>query len=253
MISKNQIKQVTALQQKKYRDAEQLFIAEGIKTVEEILNQRPDILEHLFATEDFITKHISSIQSASVDYSVVNDAELKRISMQVNPNQVLAVCHYFNDKIPSTVTPHQHYLYLDDIRDPGNLGTIIRLADWFGIHTVFCSPDSVDLYNNKVIQSCMGAFLRIKVVYANLEQVIREYQFKKIYGAVLDGASIYEAYLGPGLIVIGNEANGISKENRKRINAPVSIPAHGQNGTESLNAAIATGIICGEFFRQTQI
>lgn len=252
MISKNQIKQVTALHQKKYRDEEQLFIAEGVKTVEEILNQKPDIIAHLYASDSFIAKTNDRIQNASVEYTIVTEAELKRISMQVNPNQALAVCHYFDTASTSSVLPDRNYLYLDNIRDPGNMGTIIRLADWFGFNTVFCSTESVDFYNNKVIQASMGAFLRTQVVYEPLAQTISKHKFKTIYGAVLNGTSIYKATLGPGLIVIGNEANGISNENLQLITTPVSIPAHGQNGTESLNAAIATGILCGEFFRQTQ-
>lgn len=250
MISKNQIKQVTALQQKKERDEERLFIAEGVKTVEEILLQKPKILSHLYAPDYFISTYSQIIEQHQIDYSPVTYEELKRISLQVKPNQVLAVCKYF--ELETDIKPNtQLYLYLDDIRDPGNMGTIIRLADWFGMDTVFCSPNCVDIYNPKVIQSCMGAFLRVKTVYDELENIQALHSFERIYGAVMDGNSIYNSELKPSLLIIGNEANGISEANLLKINHPITIPSHPSSGTESLNAAIATALICGEFFRQS--
>ena len=141
-------------------------------------------------------------------------------------------------------------LYLDDIRDPGNFGTIIRLADWYGISTVFCSDNSCDLYNPKVIQATMGAFARVNIIYISLKEAINKYAVKNVYGAVLNGKSIYYEKLQNGIIVIGNEANGISPGNLQLINRSITIPAQQTSGTESLNAAMAASIITSEFFRQ---
>jgi TrmH family RNA methyltransferase len=139
------------------------------------------------------------------------------------------------------------------VRDPGNLGTIIRLADWFGIPTVFCSPGSCDFYNPKVIQSTMGAFLRVQVIFIDLKPLIETYNIRNIYGALLSGKNLYKETLQNGLIIIGNEANGIREENLALINNPITIPANQHNGTESLNAAMATSIITSEFFRQLRV
>lgn len=142
-------------------------------------------------------------------------------------------------------------MYLDDVRDPGNLGTIIRLADWFGVSTLFISPGTCDVYNPKVIQSTMGAFLRVKLITCELGDLKEKYRIPKIFGAVLNGKNLYQEELRHGLIVIGNEANGISEENLKHITQSLTIPSNQQNGTESLNAAMAASIITAEFFRQT--
>ncbi len=249
MITKNQIKAITALHLKKNRDAASLFIAEGIKTVEEILKTKPEIIEAVYASDVFVHHQTALLLESGVNYTMINEADLKRISMQVNPNHVLAICKHFELE-PELNLKANLALYLDDLRDPGNMGTILRLADWFGVKTVFCSPESVDLYNNKVIQACMGAFLRVKPIYLPLETVLEQYGFTTIYGAVLNETEIYTASLKPGLLVIGNEANGISDAYLKLINHPISIPSHPQSGTESLNAAMATGILCSEFFRQ---
>lgn len=248
MISKNQIKQVTALQLKKNRDTENLFIAEGVKTVEEILAQKPEIIHHIYAMPEFINKHQQLFQTKNIAFTETDLTSLLKISLLTTPNQVLAVCKYFNPE--TEIEPHtQNYLFLDDMRDPGNLGTIIRLADWFGFKTVFCSPASVDNYNPKVIQASMGSFLRIQVIYKTLEEVIADYGFLRVYGAVLNGKSLHKTDLEGGLIVIGNESNGISEVNLLKINHPITIPAHPQSKTESLNAAMATSIICHEFFK----
>lgn len=250
MLSKNQIKQIQSLQLKKIRDTEKLFIAEGVKSVLEIVETRPTQLKELYATAAFIEKNRSLIKSVSTPVIEINEEELKKISLQSAPNQALAVCHYFPDTMIPPNFESGFYLYLDDVRDPGNLGTIIRLADWFGISTVFCSPGSCDFYNPKVIQSTMGAFLRVNVVFVELKTLINNYSVRAIYGAVLDGKNIYRESLQNGLIIIGNEANGINSENLRYINRPITIPANHNNGTESLNAAMATSIICSEFFRQ---
>lgn len=250
MLSKNQIKQIQSLQLKKFRDAEQLFIAEGVKSVSELLDSAPQAIVAVYATHNFIEKHSTLLTQAGVTATEITEAELNKVSLQATPNQVLAVCNYFKAPTETPDFDTQFYLYLDDVRDPGNMGTILRLADWFGISTVFCSPASCDVYNPKVIQSTMGAFLRVRTVYVPLDVLIRTHQVHRVYGAVLNGKMIYREVLQPGLIVIGNEANGIADGNLQLINNPITIPAHGTNGTESLNAAMAASIITSEFFRQ---
>lgn len=250
MLSKNQIKEIQSLQLKKFRDAKKLFITEGIKAVSEILVRHPHVLREVFATRDFIHAHKALFEKLSLKFTEVTESELKKISLQSTPNAILAVCKYFSEP-PDLYDFETHFsFYLDDVRDPGNLGTIIRLADWFGISTVFCSPNSCDFYNPKVIQSTMGAFLRVNLVYLELAELIKKQDVKRIYGAVLDGKNLYKESLQNGLIVIGNEANGISDDNLKRLNHLITIPANQNNGTESLNAAMATSIIASEFFRQ---
>jgi RNA methyltransferase, TrmH family len=251
MLSKNQIKEIQSLQLKKFRDSRKLFIAEGIKTVCEIIDQRPEALKEIFATRDFIESHSEKISALRV--TEASETELKKISLQNTPNHVLSVCHYFDETAPVFDFKNNFSLYLDDVRDPGNLGTIIRLAGWFGLSTIFCSPASCDFYNPKVIQSTMGAFLRVNVVYTGLPELLAQIPGVPVYGAVLNGKSLYAEKPGNGLIIIGNEANGISEANLKLVSNPITIPASGQNNTESLNAAIATSIIVSEFFRQLKL
>lgn len=250
MLSKNQIKEIQSLQLKKFRDLQKIFIAEGIKSVSEIILQRPLCIKELFATKDFIASHSREINENSLKVTEITVAELERISIQKAPNQVLALCDYFTEEKTVFDFKNNYALYLDDVRDPGNLGTIIRLAAWFGVNQVFCSPTSCDFYNPKVIQSTMGAFLRVKVEYIELEELLQTPTLKTIYGAVLNGKNLYQENLRNGLIIIGNEANGISEAHLKTITHSITIPAGSGNDTESLNAAMATAIITSEFFRQ---
>lgn len=248
MISKNQIKQVKALHLKKFRDEEQLFIAEGVKIVTEIIRFAPSLIRELYATRSFIDQYSDQL-SDKFNVNAITEADLERISTLNNPNQVLAVCNYFPQTQASIDLDQQFSLYLDDIRDPGNLGTILRIADWFGIKQIFASKTSTEIYNPKTIQSAMGAFLRVRVYYLGLEELLISKKFP-VYGAVLNGKNLYKETLKNGLILIGNEANGISELNLKKITHPITIPAASSNNTESLNAAMATSIICAEFFRQ---
>lgn len=253
MLSKNQIKEIQSLQLKKFRDARQLFIAEGIKTVAEIIQNSPALVNEIFATADFIQHHQALLSSSPVRCHEITETELEKISLQQSPNQVFAVCNYFSETSADFNFETGFSLYLDDVRDPGNFGTIVRLADWFGISTIFCSPGSCDLYNPKVIQATMGAFLRVKIVYTELQPLLGSHKIETIYGAVLDGKNLYQQSLRNGLILIGNEANGIRDNHLPLITAPLTIPAHRSNGTESLNAAVATSIIVSEFFRQLKV
>lgn len=252
MLSKNQVSEIRALHQKKQRELHQLFIAEGQKTVLEILRFRPELVQHVYALRDFTEQQGELLQSLHTEFSTITDSELERISILDQANQVLAICRYL--KVPGLDFDFtKHYsLYLDGIRDPGNLGTLLRLADWFGMTKVFCSPDTCELYNPKVIQASMGSFLRVEVVYTPLPALLNANTITHVYGALLNGNNLYRENLQNGLIVIGNEARGISKENTRFVNTPITIPAAVSNATESLNAAMAAGIICGEFFRQLQ-
>ena len=241
MVSKNQIKLITSLQQKKYRKQEQLFFAEGVKVVQELLHSNFE-LQDLFTTkQDFLTVPKNKVHA-------ISEAELKKISALTTPNSCLAVF-----KIPKAKEMVEKGLIvaLDDVRDPGNLGTIIRLCDWFGIETLFCSEESVDIYNPKVVQATMGSISRVNVVYGNLETFLSQTKLP-VFGTFMDGNNIYQEELPKeGIIIMGNEANGISTSVEKLVSERIAIPRFGNlQVTESLNVATATAIILSEFKRK---
>lgn len=248
MISKNHIKYIQQLHSKKHRDENFMFIAEGVKVVTEFILSSKYIITEILALEVFIEKYRTILTQKNIAFTVITEEELKKISTQQSPNQVLAIVSSQNSTKNDSTS--NLCLYLDDIRDPGNLGTIIRIADWFGITNLFCSKQSTELYNPKTIQASMGAILRVNVSYLDFADVVLNNPHLLIYGAVLNGTNIYQTTLKEGIIVIGNEANGISKEVLTYINNPITIPAASQNGSESLNAANACAIICAEFYRQ---
>jgi TrmH family RNA methyltransferase len=240
MVSKNQIKLISSLQQKKQRQVHKLFFAEGIKVVQELLFSNFE-LEHLFTTESIFTEIPSSKQT------LITEAELKRISALTTPNTCLALF-----KIPETKKVEEKglLLALDDIRDPGNLGTILRLCDWFGIEQLVCSKETVDLYNPKVVMATMGSIARVNVNYLDLNEFIKNTKLP-VFGTFMDGKNIYKEKLpAEGIIMMGNEANGISKEIENKIKNRLTIPRFGDlQQTESLNVATATAIILSEFKR----
>ena len=241
MVSKNQIKLITSLQQKKYRKQEQLFFAEGVKVVQELLHSNFE-LQDLFTTkQDFLTVPKNKVHA-------ISEVELKKISALTTPNTCLAVF-----KIPKAKEMVEKGLIvaLDDVRDPGNLGTIIRLCDWFGIETLFCSEESVDIYNPKVVQATMGSISRVNVVYGNLETFLSQTKLP-VFGTFMDGNNIYQEELPKeGIIIMGNEANGISTSVEKLVSERIAIPRFGNlQVTESLNVATATAIILSEFKRK---
>ena len=246
MISKNQIKYVRQLEQKKFRKAENLFIAEGHKVVGDLL-AAGFTPTHLFATADWQSP------VASVEVTQVTNDELQRLSLQQHPQQVLGL---FNipDAPPQLSTVHcQLSIMLDNVQDPGNLGTIIRIADWFGIDTIFCSPGTVDAWNPKVVQATMGSIARVHIVYIEPDELFDALPADyPIYGTFLDGQNIYTQQLSShGLIVMGNEGNGISDAVRARVTHKLLIPDFHQGDTaDSLNVAIATAITCSEFRRR---
>lgn len=241
MVSKNQIKLISSLHQKKYRIAHQLFIAEGVKGINELLQSNFE-LEHLYVTIDEF-KSVSMTQK-----TVISDADLKKISALTTPNTCLAVF-----KIPKEkpVLNKGLIVALDTIRDPGNMGTILRLCDWFGINQVVCSKETVDLYNPKVVQATMGSIARVNVNYLNLKDFL-ETTSLPIYGTFMDGEDIYNSEItNEGIIILGNEANGISKEIEELVTKRITIPRFGNlQQTESLNVATATAIVLSEFKRR---
>ena len=240
MVSKNQIKLITSLQQKKYRTINKLFFAEGVKVIQELLDSNFE-LEHLYSTQNDFEAVLSS------NKSVIEIAELKKMSALATPNSCLAVF-----KIPEEKKIKESGLLiaLDSIRDPGNLGTILRLCDWFGVKEVVCSKETVDLYNPKVVQATMGSIARVNVSYVDLHTFISATNLA-VFGTFMEGVNIYKTALPQeGIVVMGNEANGISKELEKLIKNKLSIPRFGEiQKTESLNVATATAILLSEFRR----
>jgi TrmH family RNA methyltransferase len=242
MLSNNVIKIITSLSSKKYRQKYNLFVVEGVKNIGEVIKSSIKIKE-LFITEDFWP------DENSIKKTYIDEKELKKISFLSTPNVGLALC-----ELPSNdenIKLNGLTIALDDIRDPGNLGTIIRLADWFGVENILCTKESVDLYNPKVVMSTMGSFTRVKVHYIELESFLSTYK-GNIFGTFMEGESIYEQKLPQeGILVMGNEANGISKPIENLTTNKLSIPFFGKNGsTESLNVAVATSVILGEFKSQ---
>ena len=242
MISKNQIKHIRQLEIKKYRQREGLFVAEGPKVV-------GDLLKAGYTPKDLFA--VESFHASEHDVQIVTQDELCKISFLQHPQQVLGVF-----RIPPLATSlpsltGQLTLALDGIQDPGNLGTIIRIADWFGISTILCSEDTADAWNPKVVQATMGSIARVNILYTSLQEIISQATVP-VYGTLLDGNDIYQQPLSKeGIIVMGNEGNGISPEIRQMITRKLLIPSFRQGDTaESLNVAIATAITCSEFRRR---
>jgi TrmH family RNA methyltransferase len=240
MLTKNQIKLIASLSQKKFRNQHQLFVVEAKKGVEEFLNSTFE-LHHLFSTdEDF--------KVDTNKFSLLTESELKKISNLKTPNAALALF-----KIPKieNLDTSKLVLALDDVRDPGNLGTIIRLCDWFGIAHLVCSETTVDCFNPKVVQATMGSLTRVHVHYLDLETFLKTTDGPR-YGAFMEGENIYTHILPQsGILVMGNEANGVSSEIEKLIDKKISIPRFGNlQNTESLNVATATAILLSEFKRR---
>ena len=237
-LTQKQRKLITSLQQKKYRNQHKLFVAEGIKVIQEFLDSSFE-LDQLFVT----TKNTFS----SYNPTLISENELKRVSSLKSPNKALGL---FKIPVQEEVDAKGLILALDSINDPGNLGTIIRLCDWFGIETLLCSYDTVDCYNTKVVQSSMGSLTRVKIHYTDLVSEIDKMNLP-VFIADMDGENVYTSQLPKdGILVMGNEANGISDEIKKMTNEVLSIPRFGNlQQTESLNVATATAILLSEFRR----
>ena len=237
MISKSEIKSITQLQQKKYRDSRNLFCAEGPKVIKELLTEG-------IALHAFFSTEISEVTENN--HNLVTHQELKKISSLKTANTSLAV---FEKPISQKFEDKGLIVALDAVRDPGNLGTIIRLCDWFGVTQIVCSTDTADCYNPKVIQATMGSIARVSVQYVSLVEVLQNSKLP-VFGAFMDGENVYKSTLPEeGIIVMGNEANGVSKETSAIISEKISIPQFGNATTESLNVATATAILLSEFKR----
>lgn len=248
MLSKNKIKYIRSLELKKNRKEEQVFIAENNKLVGDLLGYFSCKL--IVATQDWLDAY-PEVEAEEV--IKVSREELSRVSLLKTPQEVLAIfqqpCYDFQPE----VIRESLCLALDDVQDPGNLGTIIRIADWFGIEHIFCSQGTVDVYNPKTVQATMGALARVKLHYCNLPELVASLKDVPVFGTFLDGDDMYrEELAGNGLIVMGNEGNGVSPEVSSLINRRLYIPNYPQDRetSESLNVAVATSIICAEFRRR---
>lgn len=245
MLSNAKIKWVRSLHHKKFRRKEAVFLAEGEKIAREVMESNIPIAA-VFATQTWVEKN-QECKAASI--YTVSQTELQRISTLATPNEVLLVLEATDVVSPPLPEKNDLFLMLDTIQDPGNMGTILRTADWFGVKNVICSNDSADLYNPKVIQATMGAFVRVKVYYTNLYAYLSDLKNVPVMGAVLDGMDIYKNPLPQsGLLVIGNESKGISDELLPLLNTKLFIPRF--NGSahvpESLNASVATAIFLSQ-------
>lgn len=248
MISKARIKQIHGLERKKNRLTEGLFVGEGPKLVGECLNTLP--VRYVAATEEWLNANARRLEGVPCD--VVSNEELHRISLQQHPQSVIALFELPRSEARLAETADRELtLALDGVQDPGNLGTIVRLADWFGIHHIFCSGDCADIFNPKATQATMGAIARVSVHYTNLVDELGNCRVP-VYGTFLDGQNIYHEQLtANGVIVMGNEGRGISSEVARLVSRRLFIPPFPENAptVESLNVAIATAIACSEFRR----
>ncbi|QED36220.1 RNA methyltransferase [Antarcticibacterium arcticum] len=241
MVSKSQIKLITGLAQKKNRTKYGLFIVEGIKGISEFLNSHLE-LDTLFTTQQIF-------RAPSAKTQEITEAELKKLSALTTPQTALAIFKILGPTAPSF---SGLTLALDGIRDPGNLGTIIRLCDWFGIEDLVCSPDTVDCYNPKVVQASMGSITRVNISYMPLHTLISSVGGVPVLGTFLEGENVYTTKIpSNGIMIMGNEANGISEDVEKMLTRKINIPQFGNSSkTESLNVATATAVLLSEFRRQ---
>lgn len=237
VLTKSDIKRINSLKRKSKRKENGLFVVEGVKIVRELLASEFNVIQ-IFALKDEVENFPNATE--------VSPKDLDRITHLSSPNKVLALV-----EIPQKSRGVEHtktILVIDGVNDPGNLGTIIRTADWFGINQIVCSENSVDCYNSKVIMSTMGSIFRTNITYTHLPTFLKESQLP-IYGALLEGKSIHETkFSNPAIIVMGSESHGISQDLLQFISHPVTIP--GAGNTESLNLGVSTGIFCNEYFRQ---
>jgi len=251
MISKSKIKFIHSLEYKKHRKAEGLFVAEGPKVV-------GDLLDTGFKARILVCKkeYLATINHTAGEIIEVTDEELRKVSFLQHPQDVLGVFETAVNRQTSIPDSKALCIALDGVQDPGNLGTIIRIADWFGIRRIYCSMDTADAFSPKTVQATMGSIARVGITYTDLEQLIDSLpEDTPIYGTLLDGNNIYKEELTEGgIIVMGNEGNGISGRIRQRINRRLLIPNYpkGQATADSLNVAIATAITCSEFRRRKE-
>jgi TrmH family RNA methyltransferase len=239
MVGKSQIKFIKSLQQKKYRNQKGMFAVEGIKTVQELLDSNFEVYRVYCRDAGLLNADDDVIE-------LISETDIKKISSLKNPNKALGV---FKVPLPQIVDSDDWVLTLDNVRDPGNLGTIIRLCDWFGIPNLVCSENTVDCYNPKVLQATMGSITRVNIIYTDLDKFLKASKLP-VLGTFMDGESVYTTeFTEKGILVLGNEANGISSEIESLVNSKISIPQFGSHTTESLNVAMATAILLNEIRR----
>ena len=248
MLSKSQLGFIKSLHQKKYRKENEIFIVEGIKSIVEFINS-PFKIHSIY----YLAQYQSLLPAlpANIKLFEVNNAELDKISTLQNPQGILALIHIpENKKLVAEDLKNKFTLVLDGVQDPGNLGTIIRTADWFGFNQIVCSLNTVEVFNSKTVQATMGSLARIKVSYEDLVVFLSENELP-VFGALLEGESMYKTDWGSeGLVILGNEGQGISDEVKAFISNPVTIPRVG--AAESLNVAISAAIICSDISRNLQ-
>ena len=255
MLSHNQVKYINSLKIKKYRQLHNVFIVEGEKGVSELLKSSLTLVK-LFALSEWLHKNSIYLNQKNIEWQEITENELKKVSDLVTPNLVLAVAELPEMELLPSNDLFGMTLVLDGIRDPGNMGTILRTADWFGIRTIICSSDSVDAFNPKVVQATMGSFARVSIFYTDLQEYFKNIATDiPVYGAMLEGPDITQkTFTRPGIILIGSESHGISQQLIPFVNEPLHIPRisfqESENQAESLNASIANGIICYEICKQ---
>jgi TrmH family RNA methyltransferase len=259
LSTKQKIKYIRSLKQKKHRNKNGVFVIEGIKLVNEAIHDLPNRIQEVYFTTDLKDKIAIDSLPANCSLFEVTANEIERISTHATPQGVLAVIIQALPILPQFEAMNDLLVILDKIRDPGNLGTIIRLADWFGIDKIICSPDTADCYNPKVVQSSMGSIFRVNIHYTDLRKFLEELKQRTrfiVYGTTLEGDNLYTATLcKPSAVIFGNEANGISKELFSLIDQELLIPNFSINPKiiESLNVSTAASIIFAEFRRQTSV
>lgn len=245
MLSKNTLKFIKSLQQKKFRKKEHAFFVEGSKNVSELLNSDFEIT-HVLYTQKFAEEYPNALSKFEGEAFMVTQNVLQSVGSFQTNDSALAVAKIIENQ-PPKISKNELILILDDVRDPGNLGTIIRIADWYGIKNMVCSNESADFYNPKVLNSSMGSFTRVNVSYTDIYTYLLQVNYP-IYGAFLEGKNIHQSeFLPTGFIVMGNESNGISDQVGSLVTDRITIPRFGN--AESLNVAIATAIICDNFRR----
>lgn len=246
MLSKTAVKYIQSLSFKKFRDENDLFVAEGPKVVEELIASGRVHCKCIYGLEAYLSKRSHQLESTGIEVNMVTEAELEKISSMKTPNQVIGI---FKKFITSSFKKDTNKitLVLDGINDPGNMGTIIRIADWFGIEDIICSLSTVDMYNPKVVQSSMASLARVNVRYCDLASFFEEHKGTPVIATTLNGDNVFNVSVKGGFLVIGNEANGISADIISTASMQLSIPRIGT--AESLNAAVAAGIVLGSLLK----
>ncbi len=251
MLIKSKVKYIQSLSHKKFRDEYGVFVIDGPKIVEEFLGLQPALIAEIFGLPAWIEGNLdllSNIPSGKIN--IIDKSLLERISALPSPNMVLAVVNKFPDT-SKEIVKNSHVILLDGIQDPGNLGTIIRTADWFGIRQIFCSLLCADIYNSKVIQSSMGSLLRVAVQYTDLVQLIGNNPGVPVFATALDGSNLFTTKFDIGsMFIIGNESKGVGEDILRLPIKRITIPGAGT--AESLNAAVAAGVLMGELFKSKQ-